>query len=95
MNRSSIYDRTLFKEQFKDIYNQNKYDFEINNNLLSNIITKWKEKSNRFNKFCVLENPNDYENRQFLREFRNIYVEVPNKKEPVLLDYIFGQIMKI
>ena len=88
MNRSSIYDRTLFKEQFKDIYNQNKYDFEINNNLLSNIITKWKEKSNRFNKFCVLENPNDYENRQFLREFRNIYVEVPNKKEPVLLDYI-------
>ena len=42
MNKSSIYDRTLYKDQFKYIYNKNKYDFEINNNLLSYIITKWK-----------------------------------------------------
>ena len=56
MNNSSIYDRTLFKNQFKDLYNNNKYNFEINNNLLSNIITKWKQKSNRFTKYCVLDN---------------------------------------
>ena len=88
MNNSSIYDRTLFKNQFKDLYNNNKYNFEINNNLLSNIITKWKQKSNRFTKYCVLDNVFDYQNRQILREFRNLYIEVPNKKSPVLLDYI-------
>ena len=40
MNNSSIFNRNLFKEKIKEIYN-NKYDF--NNNILpSNIINKWK-----------------------------------------------------
>ena len=38
MNNSSIFNRNLFKEKIKEIYN-NKYDF--NNILLSNIINKW------------------------------------------------------
>ena len=74
MNNSSIYDRTLFKNQFKDLYNKNKYNFEIDNNFLSNIITKWKQKSNRFTKYCVLDNVYDYQNRLFLRDFRNLYI---------------------
>jgi hypothetical protein len=42
-NSSDIYDRSLFKNKFKEIYNKNKYNFQINNNMLSNIITKWKK----------------------------------------------------
>ena len=54
MNNSRIYGRALFKNQFKDLYNNNKYNFKIDNNLLSNIITKWKQKSNRFSNYFIL-----------------------------------------
>ena len=89
MNSSNIYDRNLFKEQFKDIYNQNRFDFGINNNLLSRIITKWKYTSDKFNKSTVLKNMFDYDNRLILREFRNIILE-PEKcsKKPLILEYI-------
>ena len=40
MNSSSIYDRGLFKAKFLEIYNNKKFNFPLNNNLLSNIITK-------------------------------------------------------
>ena len=72
MNSSDIYDRGLFKTKFKDIYNKNKYNFQINNNMLSNIITKWKNNSNRFSKATVWDNTTDYQNRLILREFRII-----------------------
>ena len=50
MNKSTIYDRKLFKEAFKNIYNdkENKYNFPINNNILSNIIIRWENNSYRF-----------------------------------------------
>jgi len=36
MNTSDIYDRRLFKEKFKHIYNSNKYKFPLNNDMLLN-----------------------------------------------------------
>lgn len=51
MNASNIYDRKLYKEEFKKLYNDKEYDFPINDNLLSNIITKWKIYSNKFKKY--------------------------------------------
>ena len=89
MNSSNIYNLNLFKERFKDILNQNRFAFGINNNLLSNIITKWKYTSDKFNKCTVLKNMFDYDNRLILREFRNIILE-PEKssKKPLILDYI-------
>ena len=55
MNNSSIYDRHLFKESFKKLYNDPniKYNFLLENNFLSNIITKWKTTSYRFKKECI------------------------------------------
>ena len=55
MEQSTIYDRNLYKEEFKKLYNNKKYNFSINNNLLSNIITKRKNTTNRFNKYSILE----------------------------------------
>ena len=86
MNMSTIYDRKLYKEEFKKIYNSNNYDFPINNNIMSNIITNWKNKSNRFNKASVLDNKFDYNNRLIFREFRSILVE--HKKKYMNLEYI-------
>ena len=36
----------------------------------------------------ILENQLDYKNRLILREFRNIYIEIPKKENAVLLDYL-------
>ena len=53
MNNSSIYDRNLFKTKFLEIYNNNKYNFPMNTNFLSNIITKWRNYTNGFNKSTI------------------------------------------
>ena len=70
MNSSNIFDRRLFKQEFKKIYNNPnyKFNFPLNNNYLSNLITKWKNTSNRFNKSSILFNKYDYENRLIFRE---------------------------
>ena len=88
MNSSTVYDRGLFKDKFKEIYNKNSYKFPINNVFLSNIITKWKNSSNRFNKACVWENANDYEGRLFLRDFRIINDESDKNNKNNNYEYI-------
>ena len=69
MNTSTIYNRQMFKDRFKEIYNDasNKYDFEINNSMLNNIISKWKSTSIKFNKGNVLLNQYDYQKRLIFR----------------------------
>ena len=71
MNSSTIYDRHLFKESFKKLYNDPniKYNFPLGNNFLSNIITKRKTTSYRFVKECILYDTKDYHNRPILREY--------------------------
>ena len=88
MNSSEIFDRNLYKDEFKKLYNSRKFKFGIDNNFLSNIITKWKNKSNRFKKTSVSENPKDYNNRLILREFRTLHLNISNKKEPEKIEYI-------
>ena len=82
MNTSTIYNREMFKERFKEIYNDpsNKYDFEINNSMLNNIISKWKSTSVKFHKGIVLINKYDYQISLMFREFISLYVHIPNKK---------------
>ena len=67
MNSSTIYDRKLFKNEIKKIYNNHTYLFSQYNNLLSNIITKWKNNSVNFTKFACLKNQFDYNNNLILR----------------------------
>ena len=65
-----------------------KYNYRINNNFLSNIITKWKLKTNRFKKSSALDHPKDNHIRLILREFRTLYFNVKNKTEPQKIEYI-------
>ena len=82
MNNSNIYDRHLFKESFKKIYNQNDslYKFPLNDNFLSNIISNWKRKSVRFKKEGVLYDDKDFQNRQSLRDRIIPNLDENNKK---------------
>ena len=77
-----------YKTKFKEIYNKNKYNFQINNNMLSNIITKWKNKSNRFSKATVWDNTTDYQERLILREFRIIFENKGDNKKSKSYEYI-------
>ena len=79
LNASDIYDRALFKETFKNIYNKYNYNFSINNDLLSNIISNWKRKSLNFTKYCIFQNKYDYNNDLILREFRFINNSIEKK----------------
>ena len=90
MNSSTIYDRGMFKESFKKIYNDSndKYNFSLNDNFLSNIISKWKNNTYRFKKECVFYDTKDYENRLILREFRLIPIETDYKEKNKYLEYI-------
>ena len=48
IDSSTIYDRNLYKNKSKEIYNNNIYDFPINNNMFLNIMTKLKNSSYKF-----------------------------------------------
>ena len=93
MNSSTIYDRHLFKESFKKLYNDPtiNYKFPLDNNFLSNIITKWKTNSYRFKKECILYDTKDYENRLILREYRIIPQESESKSTSKFLEYIMWE----
>ena len=88
LNNSTIYDRRLFKDEFKKIYNQNKFNFPLNDNMLSNLINNWRIHSNRFTKLSIFDNKYDYENRLILREYRVIPVEENNKKANASFEYV-------
>ena len=59
MDNSYLYDRKLFKEELIKIYNKNKYNFQMNGNMLFNLINNWRKTSNRFTKFCLFNNKFD------------------------------------
>ena len=88
MNSSTIYDRKLFKNEIKKIYNNHTLIFSQDNNLLSNIITKWKNNSLYFTKFTCLKNQFDYNNNLILREFLIVNSESVINKNNLQLDYI-------
>ena len=88
MNSSTLYDRKLFKEEMKKIYNNHSYTFPLDNNLISNIISKWKNSSVNFTKYTCLKNQYDYNKNLILREFRTVNLEADNKKSILQLDYI-------
>jgi len=73
MNSSTIYDRKLFIYEKKKIYNNHLYPFQLGNNLLSNIIFKWKNNSVNFTKFKYLKNQFNYNNNLILKEFHTLY----------------------
>ena len=90
MNSSTIFDRQLFKESFKKLYNDEnvKYKFPLDNNFLSNIINKWKNNTYRFKKECILYDTKDYENRLIFREYRIIPQESESNNKNNFLEYI-------
>lgn len=76
INQSDIYDRRLFKEKFKKIYNNkdNIFNFSINDRMFSNIIIKWKKNNIRFTKASILVDSKDYEGMLILKEYRIISI---------------------
>ena len=90
MNSSTIFDRQLFKESFKKLYNKDniRYKFPLDNNFLSYIINKWKNNTYRFKKECFLYDTKDYENRLIFIEYRIILQKSESNNKNNFLEYI-------
>jgi len=80
----------MFKQSFKDIYNDknNKFNFPLNNNFLSNIIKKWKKNGCELKKESALYEIKDKENRLLLKEYRLIPPEDNNRDKQKTHEYI-------
>ena len=84
MNISFIYDKNNYRKTLKNKYNENKFNFSKDDNMLNNIISNWKYKTYRFKKESVLYNKKDYKNRIILRE----YIFIESKKKFQELEFI-------
>ena len=88
MDNSNVYDMKLFRERFKEIYKENKYNFPINDNRLNNIISSWKQSSNKFNKNTIFENEADYKGKHILKEYKLFYQHEHKKQKLIKNEYI-------
>ena len=85
MNKSNRFDHKMFRKKFRRIYKNNKYNFQLDNSLISNMISKWKTATN---KSSVLYNAKDYQIRQILTDYRSLYIELENGQDVVNIEYI-------
>ena len=69
-------------------YNEKSHIFEINNKKIKYIINKWKINSNKFNKYIMFENLNDYKGNIIFRDYRMIEIPFKNKKEFIFMEYV-------
>ena len=64
-----------------DVYNKRNYNFELTVNKKNNFIAEWKNVSNKFNKYCLFESPNDNNDNLYLRKYHYQYIETSKNKE--------------
>ena len=88
MDESIVYDRKLFKDKMTELYNNNNYNFIINNNKLNNFISQWKSQSNKFNKYSIFDNIYDKNDNLLLRDYRVYYKYDNDKKKPQKYEYV-------
>ena len=80
LDNANSFDRKLFREQFKDIYNSQNFKFDINDYKLNNIITNWQNNTIKFKKYSIFEHNTDNKGRPYLREYREFYYNESKKK---------------
>ena len=56
LDSQEIYNRKDFTAKLQEIYNENKYNFNLKENTIKNIISRWKTNSLRFTKYNALDN---------------------------------------
>ena len=56
LDSTENYNKKEFTLNLQNIYNENKYDFRLKENIIKNIISRWKTNSLRFTKYSALEN---------------------------------------
>ena len=88
MDECNVYDRKLFKDKMIELYNNNNYNFIINNNKLNNFISQWKIKSNKFDKNSIFDNIEDKNGNLILKDYRIFYKYDKDKRKPQKYEYV-------
>ena len=79
--------RKKFNLESQNIYNENKYDFQLKANTIKNIIGRRKSNSLRFTKYNAVENRYNKRNELILWEDNNCAIFTSNKKYPIPSEY--------
>ena len=86
MNQSKNYNKKEFNIALQNIYNKNKYNFLLKQNLIKNIIGKWKSNSLRFTKFKTITNQYKKDGELILLDDTNTIIYL-NKKNLIPSEY--------
>ena len=79
--------QNFLKINLKKFINKNKYNFPLENNILSNIITKWKNITNKMNKTIIIYDKFNYINRLIFRDYRICMAFFKYKRKPIEIEY--------
>ena len=87
MDSTEDYNKKEFKFDLENIYNENKYIFKLKENIIKNIIGRWKSNSLKFIKYNALENRINKNNELRLWEYNNSSIYIGSKKNPINREY--------
>ena len=80
LDSQEIYKRKDFTAKLQEIYNENKYNFNLKENTIKNIISRWKTISLRFTKYNALDNKFNKQKELILWAHEETLISTSNKK---------------
>ena len=87
LDSTEEYNKKEFTLNLQNIYNENKYNFQLKENTIKNIIGRWKSNSLRFTKYNAIENRYNKNKELILWEYNNSAIFTSSKKEPYPSEY--------
>ena len=87
LDSTEDYNKNEYKIKLQNIFNENKYNFQLKPNTIKNIIGRWKQNSLRFTKYNAIENKFNKDNELILWEYNNVGIFTSNKKLPIPSEY--------
>ena len=94
LDSQEIYNRKDFTSKLQEIYNENRYNFNLKENTIKNIISRWKTNSLRFTKYNALYNKFNKQKKLILWAHEETVIFSSNKKNLNLVNTSFGVVMK-
>ena len=73
--------------KLQNIYNENNYKFALKENIIKNIIGRWKQNSLKFTKYNALEHRYNKNNELILWDYVNTIIYSSNKKKEIPSEY--------
>ena len=94
LDSTEEYNKKEYTIKLQNIFNENKYDFQLKSNTIKNIIGRWKNSSLRFTKYNAIENRYNKNNELILWEYNNTAIFTSNKKIHFQVNILSQRVIK-